>query len=120
MQGSALMRARHVEGRGRSAPLNFGSLDLVFLEAALAADLIMARSRAHQSTLLHSQNCLRSAGKAWNPISRVVSVSLSNNDVEEVLEGVVRVLIASNQTTCCDERVAGIVDTRVFTSFCKA
>ena len=34
--------ARHADGGARGAPLGLGSLDLVFGEAALAADLITA------------------------------------------------------------------------------
>ena len=40
MQGSAWTTARHADGGARGAPLDLGVLELVFGEAALAADLI--------------------------------------------------------------------------------
>ena len=42
MQGSDGRMARHTDDLGQGAPLDVGPLDLVFLEAALAADLIAA------------------------------------------------------------------------------
>ena len=42
LQGSPRTTARHADGRARGAPVGLGSLDLVFGEAGLAADLITA------------------------------------------------------------------------------
>ena len=58
------MSAQHADGNGRGATLDLGPLDSVFLEAALAADSIMALRFLHISTVsalisTFSQNAYR-------------------------------------------------------------